>query len=67
MKKTILLICFLTSITGFSQEKKLTNKEAILKVMKAQEVAWSNHNLAGFLIIFRKIKGEWKIVADTSC
>jgi hypothetical protein len=35
--------------------------------MKAQEVAWSNHDLKGFLIIFRKIKGEWKIVADTSC
>jgi hypothetical protein len=143
MKKTILLICFLTSITGFSQEKKLTNKEAILKVLKAQEVAWSNHDLKGFMkgywksdslkfygsngvtygwdktlenykkryptpddsgtlkfkinditkiekesyyimgayhltrpvgdaigvfmIIFRKIKGEWKIVADTSC
>jgi hypothetical protein len=143
MKKTILLICFLTSITGFSQEKKITNKQAMLKVMKAQEIAWSNHDLEGFMqgywksdslkfygsngvtygwdktlanykeryptpdhsgtlkfkinditkiekesyyimgayhltrlvgdakgvfmIIFRKIKGEWKIVADTSC
>lgn len=143
MKKTILLICFLTSIIGFSQEKKLTNKEEILNVMKAQEIAWSNHDLVGFMdgywrsdslkfygsngltygwnktlanykkgyptkdhtgtlkfkindiskiykksyyvmgeyhltrkagnangifmIIFKKIKGKWKIVADTSC
>jgi hypothetical protein len=54
MKKIILLICFLASITGFSQGRKLTHKEAILKVMKAQEVAWSNHDLEGFM------KGYWK-------
>lgn len=54
MKKLILLIFLIIATNSFSQSKKLSNKDAILQVMKAQEIAWSNHDLEGFM------KGYWK-------
>ena len=141
--KNLLLIIILLSITSTFAQTEAEDKAAILNVMKAQEKAWSNNDLEGFMqgywksdslkfygsngltkgwqqtldnykkgyptkehsgtlnfkindiskisddsywvmgeyflkrnvgdangvfmIIFKKIKGEWKIVADTSC
>lgn len=111
MKKLLLFFCLLTTINAISQTET-QDKKAILSVLKAQEKAWNQFDLEGymlgywksdslkfygssgltkieensyhvmgqyhlvrnvgnangvFLIIFRKIDGEWRIVADMSC
>ncbi len=42
------------SVIGFSQSKLEKEKKKILAVMKAQEIAWSNNNIEGFM------EGYWK-------
>lgn len=54
MKKTILLLCILAFLNGFSQTTEKEDKEAILNVMKIQEKAWSNNDIEGFM------EGYWK-------
>ncbi len=54
MKKIIVFICLCFSLTSFSQSKTQKEKNEILAVMKAQEKAWSNNDLEGFM------KGYWK-------
>ena len=54
MKKLICLVFFLTLTNIYSQNKENTDVNAILKVMKDQEKAWSNHDLEGFM------QGYWK-------
>ncbi|NAS31865.1 DUF4440 domain-containing protein [Flavobacteriaceae bacterium R38] len=144
MKNLLYIIAFLAfSISSVAQNSEAREKKEIIAIMKAQEKAWSNHDLEGFMegywksdslkfygsngltygwdktlanykrgyptknhtgtlkfkindiskvrkgvyfvmgeyhltrevgdangvfmIIFKKIKGEWKIIADTSC
>ncbi|MBE7688126.1 nuclear transport factor 2 family protein [Tenacibaculum finnmarkense] len=55
MKKVF--IATLLLLISFSCQKEVSEKEAkkeILAVMKAQETAWSNHNLEGYM------QGYWK-------
>ncbi|MCG8893002.1 nuclear transport factor 2 family protein [Tenacibaculum finnmarkense] len=55
MKKV--LIATLLLLISFSCKKEVSEKvekKAILAVMKAQETAWSNHNLEGYM------QGYWK-------
>ena len=60
MKKILLLLTIITTITacnnkcdlGEASEKE--EKATILAIMKAQEKAWSNHDLEGFM------QGYWK-------
>ena len=55
MKKLILVICTLIlSQTGFSQTTEQEDKEAILAVLKAQRLAWSDNNMEAFM------EGYWK-------
>ena len=55
MKKLILVICTLIlSQTGFSQTTEQEDKEAILAVLKAQRLAWSDNNMEEFM------EGYWK-------
>ena len=55
MKKYILVICTLIlSQTGFSQTTEQEDKEAILAVLKAQRLAWSDNNMEAFM------EGYWK-------
>ena len=52
-----LFICLLLATTFLScnaQSNEEDDKKAILAVMKAQEKAWSQHDLEGFM------KGYWK-------
>ncbi len=55
MKYLLILVLPVLFFSGF-QSKTLqeTDREAILAVMKAQESAWSNHDLEGFM------QGYWK-------
>jgi len=53
MKKLLLIITLLTLATTFAQTEA-EDKVAILKIMKTQEKAWSNHDLEGFM------QGYWK-------
>lgn len=48
---SIFICCLLLSCNSTTQEQ---DKEAILSIMKAQEKAWSNHDLEGFM------DGYWK-------
>ena len=55
MKKYLLIICTLIlSQTGFTQTTEQEDKEAILAVLKAQRLAWSDHNIEEFM------EGYWK-------
>ena len=55
MKKYILVICTLIlSQTGFSQTTEQEDKEAIMAVLKAQRLAWSDNNMEEFM------EGYWK-------
>ena len=55
MKKYLLIICTLIlSQTGFTQTTEQEDKEAILAVLKAQRLAWSDHNMEEFM------EGYWK-------
>ena len=55
MKSTYLTLCLLFSLTFSVYGQSYTeDKNAILEVMKAQEKAWSDHDLEGFM------EGYWK-------
>lgn len=59
MKKLLTVIFLLTLFVSCKQEatqtvSEETEKQEILSVMKAQEEAWSNHDLEGFM------QGYWK-------
>ncbi|MGV6829206.1 MAG: YybH family protein [Flavobacteriales bacterium] len=54
MKKIVLLIGILFFIQCTTSSTEKQDKEAILAVMKAQEMAWSNNDLKGFM------QGYWK-------
>ncbi|MDN3664564.1 nuclear transport factor 2 family protein [Algibacter miyuki] len=53
MKKLILLICLVSAFNGYSQTED-KDKKAIQKVLKSQRIAWSKHNMEGFM------EGYWK-------
>jgi len=53
MKKIILLICLIFTFNSYSQNEEKDIK-AINKVLKAQRIAWSKHDLDGFM------DGYWK-------
>ncbi|MEM0518039.1 YybH family protein [Aequorivita flava] len=53
MKKIILLLCLITTIHAASQTEA-TDKEAIISVLRIQELAWNNNDLEGFM------QGYWK-------
>lgn len=53
MKKILFLICLLTMLNAVSQTK-MEDKEAILSVLKAQENAWNQFDLEGYM------QGYWK-------
>ena len=53
MKKLLFIITIFTLTTTFAQTEA-EDKAAILTVMKAQEKAWSNNDLEGFM------QGYWK-------
>lgn len=53
MQRLLPLLAFLFSITLLGQTPEV-DKKAILQVMKAQEIAWSKHDLEGFM------EGYWK-------
>lgn len=50
----IYFLAFLVLISCSSATNSQKDKQAILEVMKAQELAWSNHDLKGFM------DGYWK-------
>ena len=54
MKNLILLFFALATLGCNSQTSEAQDKEAILSVMKLQELAWSANDLEGFM------KGYWK-------
>ena len=54
MRALLLLLLLSTTIPGFAQSTEEQDKAAILKVMKTQEKAWSEHDLEGFM------QGYWK-------
>ena len=54
MKNIILLLILITFTNCASQPTEQDEKKAILAVMKAQEKAWSQNDLEGFM------KGYWK-------
>ena len=54
MKKIVLILALIGVISCNSQTSEIQDKEAILKVMKLQEKAWSANDLEGFM------KGYWK-------
>jgi hypothetical protein len=54
MKKLILLLCLISSFNSFSQTTEEDDKDAIMAVLKAQRIAWSNNNIEEFM------EGYWK-------
>ena len=54
MKKLILLLCLISSFNSFSQTTEENDKDAIMAVLKAQRIAWSNNNIEEFM------EGYWK-------
>ena len=56
MKNTLLFFLFVFTLSLAAQNKSHFDKDktAILAVMKAQEIAWSNNDLEGFM------QGYWK-------
>lgn len=54
MKKLLLTCCTALVLFSCSHTTEQEDKDAIISVMKAQENAWSNHDLEGFM------KGYWK-------
>ena len=53
MKKLLLLICLISAFNSYSQNEEKDIK-AINKVLKAQRIAWSKHDLEGYM------EGYWK-------
>lgn len=49
MKKILLSLILISSLSGMSQTKEEKDKTAILAVMNAQEEAWSNGDIEGFM------------------
>jgi len=54
MKKLIILLVLISCTSCESQTNEAEDKEAIIAVMKAQEIAWSENDLEGFM------KGYWR-------
>ena len=54
MKYAVLIFSLCFCLSGYTQSNEADDKLAILKVMKQQEIAWSNHDLEGFM------QGYWK-------
>ncbi len=54
MKKLLCLFVLMISLTACGQSTEAEEKEQIISIMKAQEKAWSNHDLEGFM------EGYWK-------
>lgn len=54
MKNLLLICCTAIILFSCSTTTEQEDKNAIISVMKAQEKAWSNHDLEGFM------KGYWK-------
>ncbi|WP_194766618.1 YybH family protein [Tamlana sp. I1] len=54
MKKLILLLCILTSVSGFAQSDEEADIKAIHKVLKKQRLAWSDNDIEGYM------EGYWK-------
>ena len=54
MRMLILMLSVLFTLSCTAQTTEKQDKEAILAVMKAQEKAWSSHDLEGFM------QGYWK-------
>lgn len=53
MKKLLLLFYLLVTLNAVSQTEA-ANKEAIISVLKSQEIAWNQNDLEGFM------QGYWK-------
>jgi len=53
MKNIILILCLISTFTGFSQNEEQDKKD-IQAVLKAQRIAWSNNNIEEFM------EGYWK-------
>ncbi|MCZ4317466.1 nuclear transport factor 2 family protein [Aequorivita viscosa] len=53
MKKLLIFFCLIATIKGFAQTET-ADKEAILSVLKTQEIAWTQNDLEGFM------QGYWK-------
>lgn len=54
MRKLLLLLVATSFLISCSNTNEVSSKEAIQKIMKKQENAWSNHDLEGFM------DGYWK-------
>jgi hypothetical protein len=54
MKHLFLILTLSLSFISCSNSNPEEDKQAIINIMKAQEEAWSNHNLEGFM------QGYWK-------
>lgn len=54
MKKLLLLICVVTTFYCNAQTPGSKDKDAILKVLKKQRLAWSDNNIEKFM------EGYWK-------
>lgn len=53
MRKIIIIICFITAFSSYSQNEEKDKKE-IHKVLKKQRIAWSKNNIEEFM------DGYWK-------
>lgn len=53
MKKTLVLFCLISAFSGFSQNEEQDKKD-IQAVLKAQRIAWSKHDMEGYM------EGYWK-------
>ncbi|SFC85065.1 YybH family protein [Algibacter pectinivorans] len=49
MKKLIVLLCILCFCNSYSQTNDEDDVKAINKVLKKQRIAWSNHDLEGYM------------------
>ncbi|WP_372754218.1 DUF4440 domain-containing protein [Mariniflexile sp.] len=54
MKGIILLFCFIFTYNTFAQTSEKEDKDAIQAVLKAQRIAWSKHDMEGYM------EGYWK-------
>ena len=54
MKKLLLLVCIVSAFYCNAQTTVNKDKDAILKVLKKQRLAWSNNNIEKFM------EGYWK-------
>lgn len=54
MKKLVILLCMVCFFNSYSQVDEEADVKAINKVLKKQRIAWSNHDLEGYM------EGYWK-------